>query len=837
MEGSRSLSPPHALLTTKLCCPKANDFWLQRPQLHSLLNESFHHTLTLIQAPAGYGKTTAVAQWYQQLESAKGWISLDELDNDFPKFFSYVQALIQNYHQQENPADIFQDWSKISTNNGDHIVDFFLQQLAGLPEKPVLVLDDLHWIVDPAILETIETLLYQSIGRIHLICISRTQLSLNIQPLLLADEVQFINVQDLQFSHIETAQFLQQCNSDSEVNSKLIAEIAGWPAGLQLFRMARKNQLPIAQEQTIVRDYLVTEFIEHLPDDLKTFAFKAAISRRFNHSLLRTLMQVTEVEGHLEALLTRYGVIEQAGGDQQQWFRFHSLFRHALIDAYKKSAWLNYQQTLHASAQWWLQHAHYSEAAEHFIELGNTELIREVLIAHGWQFYRTGQYRLLKACFGELGQDDITGHPTLALTYAWWSLIEEDPKRADNCLRTSANRITLSPQNEASYNAVRSAIAIIFDDFTAAARWAERALNSKEKPRPWEHCHAFLASAEAHIHQCEFASAREDLQAANSLCMSEQYTTLQIQVLYLTAEIHGCRSEWREAELILESALTQARTKGLSKLFSRDHLERSYARLQRIQGKVGQATSLLKQMDTSEHVLGDYWQYPINIEQLLSELLKEQHDELRLKQLSKQLQYLAMSHQFSMKWQLPAERAQILFWTLTHHKRALFYQISRYESAHYPGLRFSLNAQFNLALAKLGVHEIGDARNALEVCEKGAQMAGYSELETLCRIMLVVIEQHESGSITNHSSGSASNLTNHALYQGLKNLYAIAWPKGDETSPDTEIPLTRTEKKVADLLTKNLTNREVAEALGVATSTIRSHIKAINRKRARTAVI
>jgi LuxR family maltose regulon positive regulatory protein len=792
------------------------------------LKDGYCKTVTLIQAPAGFGKTTAVAQWYQQHDGPKGWMAVDELDNDFPKFVSYAYAMMQKSSIPDTDSPIFDDWSKITPANAEKIVAYFSKHLSQNKVRPVIVLDDFHLLTEPSIIHGLERFLKYIENRVHLVFISRSHISLTLNSLLLSDQVQLINAQDLKFNEVETRSFFAAQSDETYLNFKpTLDELSGWPAGMQLFQMARKNELSLSQEQAMMGDYILSEIIRHMPEPNLTTAMKAAVSRRFNLALLKELAPEVNLNEIVMELESRHSLITMTG-TTDRWYRFHNLFRQALIDHYRRSDPVEYQNTEQLCAQWWLKHAYYSEAAEHLVHSDNEAAISEFLIEHGWSFYRNGQYQLLDRCFNYLPATLIANNATLTLTYAWLSLINEDPKQADHCIHLSENALNLSEKDEASYSSIKSVVAVIFDDYFAAQRWGEHSLSLSVPPRPWERCHTFLSIAEARINQCDFEGAKEALAIANDICQSERYITLLIQVMFLLAEIDLATACWQSAEKTLANALEFAKERGLSKLFSIDHLQRSYSRVLRLQGKSNESQLILDTMDISDRPLGDYWQFPILIEQLLSMLLEGSADQAAMANVSKQIEYLSTTTQFSVKWQLPADRALILYWAGTRNTKQLKYLINRYEPLSFQTPRFSLNARLNLGLAQLAMQDVEPAAKTIQECLDGAQLVKYEELTIICEVALSIIcslktrSQVPDTQLLKLSQDPCGSF----LLKTLSPLFTHNVKSNKRSKPH----LTKSELRVSQLHEQGKTNREVADELGIALATVRSHIKSINRK-------
>ncbi len=834
MEAQPQFFERHAILLSKLRCPLVGASWLVRQKLKAKLNDGYQKSITLVQAPAGYGKTTAIAQWFSAHVGPKGWIALDELDNDFPKFISYVYALLQHSEQDFQPAPLFDDWSKISAANSEQIIAFFCAHLSRYQQRPVIVLDDFHWITDTALVHCIERLLKHISQLANIVLISRTAPPLNLHEHLLANQVMLVNSDDLKFTDIETRDFFAQYDDQLFASfTPSLDDISGWPAGLQLFRMARENQLPMSQEQALLSDYIFSEIIRQMPEPWLSATLRAAVSRRFNRQLLATLWPALNIDSLLDVLEKKYRFITMTGHDDR-WYRFHSLFRQALIEHFRRIDPSGYIVTERRCAHWWLQKAYYSEAAEHLLNAGDEADIASFLEAHGWSFYRNGQYQLLASCFKNLSLATIAENANLTLTYAWLSLMNEDPLQADQAILKAEKMLPNVATHRASLFSVKSVIAVIFDDYFAAQHWAERSLAESTPARPWERCHSFLANAEARLNQCDFAGAAAALNAANQICQREKYTTLLIQVLYLDADIHASLGQWQAAQQKLEMALKFARERGLSKLFSIDHLQRTYARILRLQGQFSAAHRVLSSVDLSQHPLGDYWRFPILIEQLLSLMLSEPKDLDKISGMAKKITILMSTSQYSVKWQLAADRALVLYWAHIGEDKSLRALINRYESVNFQTPRFTLNARFNVAMALFACGDLESAALSFSQCSEGAQLVDYIELHLLCRVMNSIVCQHRQqfDRATELRDSWRNDVCANSLVQSLSDVFNRYIPaRAKQANLEAPVLLTKTEQKVQELLLKDLPNKVVAQRLGVTIATVRSHIKAINRKR------
>ena len=196
----------HAILMSKLRCPTRPQHLITRSRLLTWLDENQTNALTLIQAPAGFGKTTLLASWFEQQECQKCWFTADELDNDFPRFVTYLFALLAQVPDKK-VARFCSDTAKINSTNLLQIVDFFCQQLSHFCRPPLLVIDDWHCISEPLIVELLAKILDRARDRMHLMVASRLPI-LGLSSVLEADhKCCELSMKDLKFTEQETNDF------------------------------------------------------------------------------------------------------------------------------------------------------------------------------------------------------------------------------------------------------------------------------------------------------------------------------------------------------------------------------------------------------------------------------------------------------------------------------------------------------------------------------------------------------------------------------------------------------------------------------------------------------
>jgi len=274
------------LLTTKLYIPPARPKLVSRPRLIEQLNAGLHRKLTLISAPAGFGKTTLLSEWASQhvSESASGrpepkvrfaWLSLDEDDNDLARFLAYFVAALQTLalsqvegiEARQEPAGNIGEGAlralQSSQPPNEAILTALINEIAALPDRIVLVLDDYHLVEARPVHDALTFLLRHLPPQVHLVIATRED-----PPLPLAR----LRAADLRFSSSEAAAFLNQVmglNLSAEDIAALERRTEGWLAGLQLAAVSMQRRKDVAGfiksftgSHHFVLDYLVEEVLE-----------------------------------------------------------------------------------------------------------------------------------------------------------------------------------------------------------------------------------------------------------------------------------------------------------------------------------------------------------------------------------------------------------------------------------------------------------------------------------------------------------------------------------------------------------------------------------------------
>lgn len=343
------IAPP--LLKTKLHIPHRRPDMVPRSLLIKQLNERIQRKLTLITAPAGYGKTNLASEWTHSLQSEDTsnnritWLSLEEADSEPIRFLSYVIAALQQVAPEigVGALSLFEMAQSPPINT---VLNELINDIAGLDYHIMLVLDDYHVISHPEIHEALRYLVEHQPHQMHLVITSREDPPLPLPRLRARGEMAEIRMHDLRFSLDETTQFFShsmKLDLESEVISVLEARTEGWIAGLQLAGIVLKN-LPDHQafmdtfsgSHRYVLDYLTDEVLQSQDEEVRQFLVQTAILKRFNTDICQAVTGNANSQFILEQLEQTNMFIVPLD-HERVWYRYHHLFADSLLTELSKA--------------------------------------------------------------------------------------------------------------------------------------------------------------------------------------------------------------------------------------------------------------------------------------------------------------------------------------------------------------------------------------------------------------------------------------------------------------------------------------------------------------------
>jgi LuxR family transcriptional regulator, maltose regulon positive regulatory protein len=339
---------PTPTLATKLYIPPPRPKVVPRPRLIEQLNEGLHRKLTLISAPAGFGKTTLLSEWVSGCERPVAWLSLDEGDNDPTRFLTYVVAALQTIAANIGKGVLGVLQSPQSPPI-ESILTALLNEIATIRENFVLVLDDYH-VIDSKPIDNALTFLIEHLPpQMQMVIATREDPDLPLARLRAGDQLTELRVTDLRFTPSEAAEFLNQLmalNLSADDIAALETRTEGWVAGLQLAAISmqrHKDTTSFIKSFTgshhFVMDYLVEEVLQQQSESVQTFLLRTSILDRMCGPLCEAVVLDPSDSGQETlAYLEHANLFIVPLDNERRWYRYHHLFADLLRQRLHQSA-------------------------------------------------------------------------------------------------------------------------------------------------------------------------------------------------------------------------------------------------------------------------------------------------------------------------------------------------------------------------------------------------------------------------------------------------------------------------------------------------------------------
>jgi LuxR family maltose regulon positive regulatory protein len=426
------------LQPTKLLFPLVRPRLVPRPRLVGRLQAGLQGPLTLISAPAGFGKTTLLGEWRAGAgrDWPVAWLSLDAGDNDPLRFLLYLAAALESAQ-----ADLTGHTLALLQSRQTPVVDVVLNllayELSGCPRDVALVLDDYHEITNLELHQGLEFLLAHLPPAVHLVLLTRADPPLPLARLRARNQLIEIRAADLRFTAEETAAFLNDVMglglSPGNV-AALERRTEGWAAGLQLAALSlRGREDPSAFVATFsgshhyIVDYLVEEVLDRQPEAVRSFLLQTAILDRLSGPLCDTLTGRSDGQAVLEQL-EQGNLFLTPLDDQRRWYRYHPLFADVLRNRLRQADAGALPELLHRAAAWFEENDLLYEALNHALALPDPGRAARLLSDHWLQLTQECSLSTFARWIESFPAEVIQDHPRLGLIYAWtlWELGHPD---------------------------------------------------------------------------------------------------------------------------------------------------------------------------------------------------------------------------------------------------------------------------------------------------------------------------------------------------------------------------------------------------------------------------
>jgi len=457
------------LLSTKNFIPPARPNLINRHRLFERLDAGLNHKLTLISAPAGFGKTTLVSSWINhfgtqsnehpkdEIEQVRAaWVSLDERDNDPALFWLYIVAAFQKIVPRfgENVQTTLNSASAFSPQV---VVTMFLNQFVEIQQNHqsarqlLLILDDYHLITTQVIHDSHNFMLEPLPPFLHVMITTRADPPLKLSYRHGRSEVIQIRAADLSFRSGESAEFLNgqmQLNLPLNDIETLGNRTEGWIAGLKLAALSLQEQKDkhqfvqdFAGDDRYIADYLIDEVLQSQAPHIQEFLLKTSILNQLSGPLCKLLTGQSESQTILDQL-ERYNLFLSPLDNRREWYRYHSLFADLLRQRLRETLSESEIAVLHQQAsQWYDERGEIIEAVEHAILGQDFSNAAQLIVKWSGEIFQQFKLNALVGWIHSLPENVTASQPVLSMINAWASLALGQMKAVEDCLESIENQL------------------------------------------------------------------------------------------------------------------------------------------------------------------------------------------------------------------------------------------------------------------------------------------------------------------------------------------------------------------------------------------------------------
>jgi LuxR family maltose regulon positive regulatory protein len=879
------------LLLSKLSPPRLHAFLLDRSRLFVLLDAGQDCHLTLLSAPAGFGKTTLVCQWMAARRASLdfppvAWVSLETSDNDPVRFWRYLITACQTFQ-----VDLAQSHGALLDTTPqppfvppslETVLTTLLNALAQCPSRGILVLEDYHVITSPQIHETISFFLDHLPANIHLIMTTRSDPPFSLARLRARNDLYEVRTADLRFSQEETTILLQQSLSfplAAETIGRLHAQLEGWGAGLHLVKLAlQRTTTPAEGQQTLTlfprsnpsfQEYFVTEVLDRQPALVQHFLLQTSILNRLTGSLCDAVAEQQNSQDML-TMLERANLFLEPLDSAGQWYRYHALFSEAM--RYEARRRIGADQLHHLSARasrWYEAHGLLSESIDAALYTQDYERAA-ILIERSIEMQESSDEMhepdTLHRWLEQLPESILKQYPVLCLSYATtllsqsttWLLNQLTMRSLEKLLRTAEQgfQVENNLPKLGELFAFRSLLAWRQDDTRAAAMYAKQALAWLPKTQPIWRVLSLCMVGKEWLVTGQFQQARAALLEAQALCEAvgnhyfKRIATIPLaQVFFEQGENHQASTLYRQA---LASAREDEHTQpicyaltGLAALsYESNELESAYQHAQEV-------IALSQSRGLELHVVHATL-IQARVQQAQGQVIAAQQ---RLAALLDKMP-ASLPH---LSQEIQTAQARLALAVGDHMS------VQRWATARKPHHDFSREMEAELLLTRwlrtqdkqeeafrqlerllVAAQEVGHTRGMLEIQVEMVLVATASkrkaEAQQLLREVLAQAFDRNSIRLFLDAGEQMAILLRSLLPQlheqpllayvrTLLNAFPIQQQNGTHALTSSRVePLSPQEMRVLRLLVQHHSNAEIARELVVSVNTVRTHVQSIYRK-------
>lgn len=418
-----------ALILTKLAPPRTRHY-VHRQRAIEQLRRGMDRKLTVMVAPAGFGKTSLLTEWKKVLEQegcVVGWLSIDRDDDDLYQFGAYLLAAARRACEEAGEA-VSRRLEPDPLAPVDVMFAEFLNAVLELPRQMVLVLDDFDRLSSPAIHEAVFRLLRHAPENLHLLVAGRSEPEFPLSYFEARDQLLKVDAEALRFDSAETQAFFSTVSGhalSAAQTETLLRATEGWVAGLQLasFALSANEQvgafaerLPFARRS--IEAYLNENVFIHVPEPLQAFLLQTAVLERMSVPLCDALTGSSEAHASFEWLIARNMLVRPLDAEGQ-WYRYHALFADYLRERLVRERPHDVAGLHRRASEWFASQALWVEAVSHALAAGDGDQAAGWVEQCAMTLVEASDVRTVLSWVAKLPVEAVRGRLRLRLAHAW----------------------------------------------------------------------------------------------------------------------------------------------------------------------------------------------------------------------------------------------------------------------------------------------------------------------------------------------------------------------------------------------------------------------------------
>jgi LuxR family transcriptional regulator, maltose regulon positive regulatory protein len=473
----------------KLHPPTPRKAWIRRDRLIASLIDAADKKLILLEAPAGYGKTILLAQWaHADTDEPRpvAYVTLDPGDNDLEKLWTYIIEALRRLA----PA-LTENMLALLATEPDRIADVVVPRLIGelavLPGRLVLVLDDYHHIRDRSCHGSIDRFINDLPRTVQVVIATRSDPPLQQNRTRPSPDVLELRAPALRFDRNEAEQLLNMgLNQDLGPHGveQLMERTEGWPAGLYLAVLSLKDRPnpkafveEFAGNNRLVVDYLTAEVLEKQSDRLRRFLVRTSILDRLSPSACDAVVGTGGSEEILDHLVSSNLFVVPIDENHHS-YRYHRLFKDLLRGELHRSESDLIPELHRRASRWHRKWGLLEEAIAHAAEANDIPTLRELIASNWFRYWRAGRIQDIRSWLQEAGQDRIEADPVLALVAAWMAGFLRQTQEFESRIEVAARGSYDGPLPD-GFSSLESGVALVrslfgYDGIDVALAVAQR---------------------------------------------------------------------------------------------------------------------------------------------------------------------------------------------------------------------------------------------------------------------------------------------------------------------------------------------------------------------------